>query len=102
MIVSRKVLIEGLNLLTEDSFYDQKSHAVIFKALKSLEDQEKPIDIEALTTELGNNMKLLDQVGGVSYLSELRDIYIGDKNAIYHVQVVHDLYLVRKLLDKSK
>lgn len=102
MIVSRKVLIQALGLLTEDSFYDKKSHAVIFKALQSLEDQGKPIDIEALTTELGNNMKMLDQVGGVSYLSELRDIYVGDKNAIYHVQVVNDLYLVRKLLNKSK
>ena len=102
MIVSKKVRVEALGALVEECFYDKKAHAIIFRALVNLDAQEKPVDIEALTTELSNNMKMLDQVGGVSYLSELCDMYVGDKNALYHVRVVNDLYLVRKLLNKAR
>lgn len=101
MIASRKVCNDALALLVESDFYDAETNGVIFRAIQNLDSQGKTIDNAALANELQINMKLLDQVGGVDYLAELQDYYIGDKNASYHIKNVHDLALVRKLFKKS-
>ena len=102
MIASKKICNDALGLLNENSFYDRKANAVIFKAIQNLTQQEVAIDNASLVTELQNNMKLLDQVGGVQYLAELQEYYVGDKNASYALQTVHDLSLIRQLFDSAK
>src|SRR5690625_6200276 len=57
-------------LLPED-FY-RASHQRIYKAMFDLFEQGEPIDIVTVTTILKNN-QTLDEVGGVTYLSELAD-----------------------------
>lgn len=102
MIASTKICNDALGLLSDESFYDRKANAVIFKAIENLSKQEVAIDNASLVTELQNNMKLLDQVGGVQYLAELQEYYVGDKNASYALQTVHDLHLIRKLFLTAK
>ena len=104
MIASKKIYNDALSLLEEDKsyFYDEKN-AIIFEALKNL--KEKVVDNAAVTAELQINMKMLDEAGGVDYLAELQDYYLGDKNAEYHLKIVHDLAIIRKLFvttDKLK
>lgn len=100
MIASKKVCYDALSLLDESDFSDTKANAVVFRAIKNLEHQEKAVDNASIANELQTNMKLLDQIGGVDYLAELQEYYIGDKNAEYHIQTVHDLALVRKLFNR--
>lgn len=100
MIASHKVCYDALSILDESDFYDTKANAVIFRALKNLDKQGKTIDNASVANELQTNMKMLDQVGGVDYLAELQEYYIGDKNAAYHISTVHDLSLVRKLFTR--
>ena len=101
MIASRKVCLDALNRLKEEDFYDKTANAVIFRAIKNLDFQKKAVDNAAVANELQINMKLLDQVGGVEYLAELQDYYIGDKNAAFHISNVYDLSLVRHLFNKT-
>ena len=100
MIASQRVCYDAVNLLDENDFYDTKANSVVFRAIKNLCDQEKTIDNASVANELQTNMKLLDQVGGVNYLAELQDYYIGDKHAAHHIKTVHDLSLVRKLFSR--
>ena len=100
MISSKKIYNHALDTLVKGDFFDE-SNALIFTAIKNLYDNEKVIDNASITNELQTNMKVLDQIGGVDYLAELQDYYIGDKNAEYHISVVHDLALVRHLFDTA-
>ena len=101
MIASRKVCLEALNRLREEDFYDKTANAVIFRAIDNLIKQKREVDNAAVANELQVNLKLLDQVGGVEYLAELQDYYIGDKNASFHIANVYDLSLVRHLFNKT-
>ncbi len=101
MISSKKICNNALDFLTKDDFYDQNANAQIFLAIKNLFNNDKVIDNASITNELQINMKVLDQIGGVDYLAELQEYYIGDKNAEYHMRVVHDLSLIRHLFDTA-
>lgn len=100
MIASKKICNNALDVLTRDDFYDE-SNALVFTSIKNLFDHDKIIDNASITNELQTNMKVLDQIGGVDYLAELQDYYIGDKNAEYHIGIVHDLSLIRHLFDTA-
>lgn len=100
MIASRKVRYDALALLDANDFYDG-NNATIFKAISYLDTQGKTVDNTSLASELQINMKVLDQVGGVDYLAELQEYYIGDKNAEYQIKTIHDLSLIRKLFTKA-
>ena len=101
MIASKKVCNDALALLKENDFYEANTNGVIFRAIQNLSSQDKTIDNASLANELQINMKMLDQVGGVDYLAELQDYYIGDKNAEYHIKNVHDLGLIRALFNRA-
>ena len=101
MIASEKVCSEALATLEVNDFYDPKN-GILFKAILNLDSQNKAIDNAAVANELQVNMKKLDQIGGVDYLRELQDYYVGDKNALFHLRNVHDLALVRKLFNKAE
>ena len=98
MISSKKICNNALDFLNKEDFFDE-SNALVFTSIKNLFNNDKVIDNASITNELQINMKVLDQIGGVDYLAELQDYYIGDKNAEYHIRVVHDLSLVRHLFD---
>ena len=100
MISSKKIYNHALDFLNKEDFFDE-SNALVFTSIKNLFNNDKVIDNASITNELQINMKVLDQIGGVDYLAELQDYYIGDKNAEYHIRVVHDLSLVRHLFDTA-
>lgn len=58
-----------LDMLSAESFGIHR-HTVIFRAIKSLHDQDKPVDLVTLCDYLEAN-KVLEKVGGAVYLSEL-------------------------------
>ena len=103
-IVSPNVRNEIINKLVESDFYGtgKKDEVVpnrlVFRAINTLMDNGHVVDIASITTELDVNMKVLSQIGGVSYIKELMDCYVTDSNALYHADTVKDLALSRKLI----
>src|SRR5690625_3222999 len=82
-------------LLPED-FY-RASHQRIYKAMFDLFEQGEPIDIVTVTTVL-KNAQTLDEVGGVSYLSELADSVPTAANIAYYRNIVEEKALLRRLI----
>jgi len=82
-------------LLPED-FY-RASHQRIYKAMFDLFEQGEPIDIVTVTTILKNN-QTLDEVGGVTYLSELADSVPTAANIAYYRNIVEEKALLRRLI----
>ena len=101
MIESKEFRSEALGSLTADDFYHAHvAHRDIFNAIAHLVDASKVVDITTLTDELLNHMKTLEKDGGVQYLYELQQTYIGDKHALFHLNIVRDLALLRRLLSE--
>ncbi|MFQ3546668.1 replicative DNA helicase [Halobacillus rhizosphaerae] len=83
------------HLLPED-FY-RASHQRIFEVMLTLSDRGEPIDLVTVTTALSNN-KVLEEVGGVSYLSDVADSVPTAANITYYTRIVSEKSTLRGLI----
>ncbi|WP_226038277.1 replicative DNA helicase [Aquibacillus saliphilus] len=83
-------------LLIPTDFY-RASHQRIFGAMMSLSDKGEPIDLVTVTTLLANE-KVLDEIGGVSYLSDLANSVPTAANVVYYSRIVEEKGLLRRLI----
>ncbi|UOQ49594.1 replicative DNA helicase [Gracilibacillus caseinilyticus] len=83
-------------ILMPEDFY-RASHQLIFRAMMQLADKGEPIDIVTATTLLANNQQL-DDVGGVSYLSDLANAVPTAANIGYYCRIVEEKSLLRRLI----
>jgi replicative DNA helicase len=77
-------------------FYDLR-HQTIFDAMADMFDKREAIDIITLQQRLKDS-QLLDQVGGVSYITSLQDIVPSSANLDYYLNIVQDKFLLRKMI----
>ncbi|MFC4387803.1 replicative DNA helicase [Gracilibacillus marinus] len=82
-------------LLPED-FY-RASHQITFRVMMTLADKGEPIDLVTVTTSLQNS-KQLDDVGGVSYLSDLANAVPTAANVAYYCRIVEEKSILRRLI----
>jgi len=80
----------------EEVFYDLR-HQTIFKALAEMYDAREAIDLITLQQRLKNS-QLLEQVGGISYLSVLPDAVPSAANLSYYLEIVREKFLLRKMI----
>lgn len=81
---------------TTDVFYDLR-YQEIFNAMVELNDDNKLIDQITLMQILKNKQRL-EQVGGYTMLSSLPDISPSPANLSNYLEIVHDKYLLRKII----
>jgi replicative DNA helicase len=99
MFLSKYALDKACETLTKETFYNN-NNAIIFETIKGMNDEKKPIDITTLTSEL-KNKNLLNEIGGVEYLSEVLDSVPTAANAEYYIKLVEDAAILRRLIDVS-
>src|SRR5579862_4242654 len=80
----------------EEVFYDLR-HQTIFKALAEMYDAREAIDLITLQQRLKDS-QLLEQVGGISYLSVLPDAVPSAANLSYYLEIVREKFLLRKMI----
>jgi len=97
MFLSKKALDKIVESLNKDMFY-LDSHQKIFEIIKNLADQKIPIDITTVTAEL-EQKKLLNQVGGVEYLTEIVNVVPTAANADQYIKIIEEKYLRRNLIE---
>lgn len=83
-------------LLVPEDFY-RAGHQRIFTAMMKLADKGEPIDVVTVTTHL-KNAKQIDEVGGVSYLSEIAGSVPTAANIEYYSKIVEEKALLRRLI----
>lgn len=83
-------------ILMPEDFY-RAGHQRIFETMMKLSDKGEPIDLVTVTTSL-NNEKKLDEVGGVSYLSDLAGSVPTAANILYYSKIVEEKALLRRLI----
>ncbi|WP_407946830.1 replicative DNA helicase [Pontibacillus marinus] len=82
-------------LLPED-FY-RASHQRIYEVMTNLSEKGEPIDLVTVTTAL-SNQSVLDEVGGVSYLSDLANSVPTAANIEYYTKIVEEKSILRRLI----
>ncbi len=99
MFLSKYAIEKATETLTKKSFYDEKN-GIIFQAIVDLSDRKTPIDLTTVTAEL-NQIKKLQEVGNVEYLTELINIVPTAANIDSYIKIVEDTALLRGVIDTS-
>lgn len=99
MFLSKYAIEKATETLTKKSFYDEKN-GIIFQVIADLADKKVPIDLTTVTGEL-NQIKKLQEVGNVEYLTEIINIVPTAANVDSYIKIVEDTYMLRTVIDTS-
>lgn len=91
-----QALTLAAELVMPDDFY-RASHQKIFDCMLNLSDRGEPVDLVTVTSELAN-LKLLEEVGGVSYLSDIAGSVPTAANIEYYAKIVEEKSILRRLI----
>lgn len=83
-------------ILIPEDFY-RSAHQKIFSVILKLNDHGKAVDLVTVTEELAAG-KQLENVGGVSYLSEIANSVPTAANIEYYAKIVEEKSLLRRLI----
>jgi hypothetical protein len=83
-----------LPLISKDDFYND-AHKKIFGVIVELSGKNEPVDLPILSNAL-RNKKLLDSVGGASYIASLVDNIPSAANVAAYAKIVRDKARLRQ------
>ncbi|APH07190.1 replicative DNA helicase [Bacillus weihaiensis] len=83
-------------VLIPEDFY-RAAHQKIYNAMLDLSDKGEPVDLVTVTTELAD-VNLLEEIGGVSYLSDLANSVPTAANIEYYSKIVEEKSILRRLI----
>jgi len=99
MLIDEKVIAEILEFVYDASFY-RGEHQVIFKAIVSLFDARKKVDILTVSEALSKK-KLLEKAGGSVYLTTLADFVPTSANASHYARIIKEKEILRSLIGSA-
>lgn len=99
MLIDNDCIGKAVEILTPGHFY-RTAHQKIFAAALNLYEKNEPVDLITLSEEL-KRLKILDEVGGAYYLTELSETIPSSANVDHHLRIVLERYLLRKLIEES-
>lgn len=99
MFLSKYALQKAMETLNKDLFYSE-SNGKIFEIITNLAEQNIPIDATTVTAEL-DNKKVLSQVGGVEYISDIINTVPSAANIDEYIKIVEEKAILRRLIETS-
>ena len=100
ILLDHEAFFEIATLLNPESFY-KPSHQKIYEALSQLKNKNEPTDLVTVTNFLKQE-GVLEQVGGLSYISELTEHTPSSANILHHAQIVSEKKLIREVIKASQ
>ncbi|WP_022792968.1 replicative DNA helicase [Marinococcus halotolerans] len=91
-----EALITATEHLMPEDFYRQ-SHQRIFNTMIELSERGEPVDLITVSTEL-QAKQVLEEIGGLSYLTDLANAVPTAANVGYYSQGVYSKSLLRRLI----
>lgn len=89
-------IVLASEILVPEDFY-RSAHQKIFEVMIELNESGKAVDLVTVTEKLAAS-KLLEDIGGVSYLSELSISVPTAANIGYYARIVEEKALLRRLI----
>jgi len=91
---------EAVSEVLEDTDFYSHKHRNIYRAIKSLVDQEQPIDVVTVSEEL-DELGTLGEVGGIAYLGDLADMTPSTANSGAYGVIVKERSQQRLLIEAA-
>ncbi len=96
VLLDEEAALKVLTELKEDDFYIP-AHAAVFTAMRAIFARNTPVDFVTLVGEL-EALGLMEQVGGVSYVSKLTNAVPTASNYRYYLDLIRKNSQLRKLI----
>jgi replicative DNA helicase len=97
ILIEGNVINQVLEILRREDFY-KEAHRKIFDSMIELDQGNKPIDYLTLFEYMKSTGHLLEEVGGSSYLTYLRELVPSTANVEYYAKMVKDKSILRRLV----
>jgi replicative DNA helicase len=99
MLLDENAIGVAIETIRVNSFY-RDSHRKIFEVILSLFNNNKAVDLITMTDEL-KRIGILDEIGGVSYLTELANSVPSSANINHYVTIVKEKGILRSLITNA-
>lgn len=99
LLLDTDAIVKIIDSLQAKDFY-KFAHEKIYEAIVDLYNNKEPIDLVTLTNRL-EEKKLVDEVGGSSYLVSLVESTPTAINIVSYAQIVHQKATLRRLLSAA-
>lgn len=99
MLFEEGAFIRAIEILRPEYFY-YEAHRRIFQAMQDLFEKNQPVDILTLSEEL-RNRRQLEELGGVSYLTQLTSAVPTAAHVEHYAHLVKQKAILRYLISHS-
>ncbi len=96
MLISEEAIGSAVEILDNSAFYEDP-HRRIFQAVIELYNNQKNVDLITLSDQL-KSQGVLEQIGGVAYLTRLVDMVPTAANVEYYANIVKEKSIQRQLI----
>jgi replicative DNA helicase len=96
VMIRSEVMHEVTDLISEKTFYSNQ-HKAIWSVLFELHTKGAPIDLLSISARL-KEKGLLEEIGGMAYLTELINVVPSSTNAVHYAEIVEKKHTMRELL----
>ncbi|GEL76345.1 replicative DNA helicase [Tenuibacillus multivorans] len=93
------VIVTASEILMPEDFY-RVSHQRIFEVMMRLNDKGEPIDLVTVTNEL-SALEILEEIGGVSYLTDIAESVPTAANIEYYAKIVDEKSVLRQMIQAA-
>ncbi len=100
IMIRSEVMHEVVDIVNESAFYSNH-HKAIWSVLLELHNKGVPIDLLSVSGRL-KEKGLLEEIGGMTYLSELINLVPSSTNAEYYAEIVAKKHVMRELLKAAE
>lgn len=99
IMLDSEAMHDVADLLSEEDFYHEKNK-IIYRTMFELFQNHDPIDFLFVSNRL-KEQKVLDEIGGNGYLTDLVNSVPSASNAKYYAEIVHRKRILRDLIGAS-
>jgi replicative DNA helicase len=99
MFLQEDAILHGVDILRPEDFY-KKAHQIIFKCILELFEKSRGVDLVTLTEEL-NRKNLLEEIGGVTYLTNLIHSVPTAANIEHYIKIIEEKSILRNLINNA-
>ena len=96
ILINADAIGQVVDFLSPRMFY-KETHFYIYKSIVDLFNKSEPIDLLTVTEHLRKE-KLLERIGGPSYLASLTNRVASSANIEYHARIVMEKFVLRELI----
>src|SRR5206468_12023437 len=96
MLLDQDAALKAAEILADSMFY-KEAHRMLYRAMTSLTERQDVIDPVTLREELARRGDL-DRAGGLEYIAALIDVVPTAANIEYHIRIVRDKAVLRRLV----